>query len=69
MADAFGSTPRERGRVFVSHHYPDLDFPQAVWKALNLLCVCVLFVRSRREEQDGGAGGREVPSVCPSVTL
>lgn len=41
MADAFGSTPRERGRMFVSHHYPDLDFPQAVWKALNLLCVSV----------------------------
>lgn len=48
MADAFGSTPRERGRMFVSHHYPDLDFPQAVWKALNLFCVslrvCVVYV-------------------------
>lgn len=56
---------REMKWMFVSRHYLDLDFPKAVYKALNLcVCVCV-----RREEQDSGAGGCEVSSVCSSVTL
>ena len=44
--------------------------PKAAWNALNLFCVylCVR-VCARREEQDCRAGGCEVSSVCPSVTL
>lgn len=43
-ADGFGSTLSVqcvcvREWMFVSHHYLDLDFPKAAWKALNLLCV------------------------------
>lgn len=43
-ADGFGSTLSVqcvcvRELMFVSHHYLDLDFPKAAWKALNLLCV------------------------------
>lgn len=62
---------RERVRLselFVSDYYLDLDFPQGRTGRSQSFLVCVS-VCARREEQDSGAGGREVPSVRPSVTL
>lgn len=39
---------REMKWMFVSHHYLDLDFPKAVYKALNL-CVCLCQERRARQ--------------------
>lgn len=73
MADAFSSTLHGREVLVITTL--TLISPRLCRRRSVLLCVflCVhVFVclpLVRREEQDGGAGRCEVPSVRPSVTL
>lgn len=73
MADVFSSTLHGREVLVITTL--TLISPRLCRRRSILLCVflcahifvCLPLVRG--EEQDGGAGGCEVPSVRPSVTL